>query len=71
MQGTQVQSLVRELRPHILWNNSARAPTACTLQQEKSPQQETLTPQLVSSPHSLQLEEAHAQQQRPSTAINK
>ena len=43
-------------------NDRARAPTACTLQQGKSPQQETLAPQLESGPHSLQLEEVHAQQ---------
>ena len=44
---------------------------ACAPQQKKSPQGEALAPQLESNPHSLQLEKARAQQQRPSTDNNK
>ena len=40
---------------------------AHALQQEKPPQ--VLTPQLENSPHSLQLEKAHARQGRPSAAM--
>ena len=47
----------------------ARMPRACALQQEKSVQWETHTPQLESSAPSLQLEKA--QQQRPSTIKKK
>ena len=40
-------------------------------ERENPPEQEDYAPQLESSPGSLQLEKACAQQQRPSTAINK
>ena len=39
--------------------------------QEKPSQWEARMPQLKNSPHSLQLEKACVQQQRPSTATNK
>ena len=50
------------LKPEYL---RARAP------QGKPPQWEARTPQVESSPHSLQLEKACVQQQRPTTAKNK
>ena len=43
---------------------------ACAPRQKKSPQGLALAPQLESNPHSLQLEEARAQQQRPGTDNN-
>ena len=46
-------------------------PRACALQLDESLQLEACGPQLKSRPHSLQVEEAHTQQQRPSTAKNK
>ena len=46
-------------------------PRACVRGQEKPPQEEAHAPQLESSPHSLQLKQAHVQQQRPSLAKNK
>ena len=49
----------------------AETAEARALQQAKPPQWEACKPQLESSPHSLQLEEACAQQQRSSTAKNK
>ena len=78
MQGTWVPSLVREdpssldaTRP--MNHNWARVlqplkPAQHPLQQEKPPQWEACTPQLESSPCSLQLEKAHVQQWRPNTA---
>ena len=66
MQGTSVWSLVQEdptghgtTKPmnHNYWSPS---PRARALQQEKPPQWEAHTPQLESSPHSLQLEKAQA-----------
>ena len=53
---------------HTLQLPSSRARA---LQQEKPPQWEAHTPQLGSSFRSLQLEEVHGQQQRPSTTKNK
>ena len=49
----------------------ALAPRAHDPQQQKPPQGEAHAPQLKSSPCSPQLEKAHRQQQRPSTAKNK
>ena len=49
----------------------ARVPWAYAWQQEKAPQWDGCTPQLESSPHSLQLEKARMQQWRPSAAKNK
>ena len=50
----------------------AHVPTAHVLQQEKPLEQKPCALQLESSPHSLQLEQTHTQQQRPSTSkINK
>ena len=46
-------------------------PRPCAWWQEKPPQWEAYAPHLVSSPDSQQLEKAHAQQQRTSTARNK
>ena len=46
-------------------------PKACAPQKEKPPLCEANTPQLESSPHSPQQEQAPTQQQRPSTAKNK
>ena len=66
-------------RFHMTWGIWAHVPQllkprclrACALQQEKPPQLEGCALQLESSPHSLQLEKAHAQQQRPNeTKIN-
>ena len=78
--GIQVWSLVQENSPccgatesvhHSYWAHSPASlccnswscvPRACALQQEKLPQWEA---------HALQLEKAHLQQRRPSTAKNK
>ena len=49
----------------------AHGPQAHALQQEKPSQWEALTPQLESSPRSLQLEKAWAQQWRLGAAENK
>ena len=49
----------------------ARMPTARAPQQEKPQQWEACAPQWKSSPHSPQLEKAHAQQKRPKAAKNK
>ena len=46
-------------------------PGAHALQQEKPPQREAQAPQWRVAPRSLQLEKAHAQQQRPNAAKNK
>ena len=46
-------------------------PRAYVRGQEKPPQEATRAPQLESGPHSLQLKQAHVQQQRPSLAKNK
>ena len=59
---------------HNYWSpcattTEARAPRACALQQEKPQQWEACAPQ-QSSPHSLQLEKARVQQQRPNAAKN-
>ena len=51
-------------------NYRAHVPEVCALQQEKPPQWEAWAPQLKSSPHSLQWEKAHTQQQRPSATKN-
>ena len=69
MHGSQVQSPVWEdpPEPHNYW---AWALKAHASQQEKPPQWEAYALQLESSLHSLQLEKAHVQQQRPSTARN-
>lgn len=45
-----------------------QAPRLCALQPEKPPRREARAPQ---GPHSPQLQKAHVQQQRPSTARNK
>ena len=50
------------------WTEHSRA---CALQQEKPSQWEACAPQLESSPYLVQLEKAHMQEQRPSTAENK
>ena len=83
MQGTQAQSLVQELRRHVLWSHWSHAPQhlsshAATsepihpgdhaLHQEKPPQWEARALQLESSPCSSQLEKARAQKRRPSAA---
>ena len=85
MQGTRFPSLVQEdctclgaTRP-VCYHYSAFMPQlwkptfsrARVLQQEKSLPGEAHAPQLESSPHSLQLEKAHIQQWRPSTAKKK
>ena len=49
----------------------ACVPRACAPQQEKLSEWEGRAPQLESSHHSLQLENAHAQQRRPRAAKNK
>ena len=70
-QGTQVPSLIQEdstclgaAKPmyHNYWSSRT---------QEKPPQLEAHSLQPESSLHSLQLEKAHVQQQRSSTAKNK
>ena len=63
------QYWVRILQPssHNYW---AHEPRAWALQPEKPPQWEACAP-VKSSPHWLQLEKAHMQQQRPSTAKSK
>ena len=43
-------------------------PGACALKQEKPPQLDSHTPQLERSPRWPELEKAHAQKGRPSTA---
>ena len=53
---------------HNYW---AHVPRARAPQQEKPPQWEAHAPQQRVAPCSLQLEKAHAQQQRPNTAKNK
>ena len=53
---------------HNYW---VQVPRARAPQQEKPPQWEACTWQLESSPHSLQLEKAYAQQRRPGEAENK
>ena len=53
---------------HTYWNQPALETVLCN---ERPPQWETHTPQLESSPDSLQLEEAQAQQWTPSTAGHK
>ena len=72
MQGTWVQSLIREdptcygaTKPvhHNYW--------ACALQQEKLPQLEAHPLELESSPHLLKLEKACVQQQDPGWPKNK
>ena len=85
MEGTWVPPLVQEdctclgaTRP-VCYHYSAFMPQlwkptfsrARVLQQEKSLPGEAHAPQLESSPHSLQLEKAHIQQWRPSTAKKK
>ena len=62
---------------HMLWDSEARepqrlspSPTAHASQLEKPLQREAHTSQLESSPCSLQLGEAHVQQQRPGAANN-
>ena len=75
-QGTQVRALVWEdptcrgaTKPvrHNYWACVPRERTP----QEKALQSEACAPQRKSSPHSPQLEKAHAQQRRPNAAINK
>ena len=84
IQGTQVQSLVPEdstcrgtAKPmcHNYWAHMAQVlkpvpPRVCAPQQERPPQWEACAPRLESSPCLPQLEKAHMQQQRPSTAKN-
>ena len=53
------------------WGDSARVPQPQALGCLGSTTKEALAPQLKSSPSSLQLEKAYAQQPRPSPAINK
>ena len=60
VQGMWVRSLVTELRSHqTLATTEPTSSRARTPKEEKPPQQET---------RALQLEKAHAPQQRPSTA---
>ena len=78
MQGTPARFLVWEdptchrttkPRHHNHW---ARVPGACALQPGKPLQEGARAPHTGSSPHVLQREKVHAQQQRPSTGkINK
>ena len=45
MQGTKVQSLVKELRFHMPWNNKAHRPqllSLCTTTRESAPQRKIL-----------------------------
>ena len=74
MQGTRVDPSSRKI-PHTEEQLSpcatkpeAHVPRAHAPQQEKPPQWEALTPQVESSPHSPQPQEARAQQGRSSTA---
>ena len=63
MQVTRVQSLVQEGPTCHRATDPVLNPLALephTLQQEKPPQRETLTPQVESSHHSLQLGKAHS-----------
>ena len=63
---------------HLPWNNEAHAPQllkpvhprACAQQQQKTPVI-SLGTATKTSPHFPQLEKAHAQQQRPTTAKQK
>ena len=50
---------------HNYW---AHTPIDCALQPKKPPQREAWSPQLESSPYSMQLEKACTQQWRPSAA---
>jgi len=77
MKGTRVWSLAQEdptclgaAKPigHNYWSGT---PKAHARQWEKPPQWEAWALQLESSPHSPQLEKAHRQQWRPSTAKKK
>ena len=60
----------KQLSPHAT-ATEAMPLRACALQQEKAPWQEARTPQLESSPRSLQLEQAPLQQQRASKVKTK
>ena len=77
IQGTRVGSLAWEdptfhgaTKPlsHNYW---ARVPRARALQQEEPPQWEAHIQQQRVAPHSLQLEKAQVQQQRPNAAKKK
>ena len=77
MKGTRVWSLAQEdptclgaAKP-IGHNYGSGTPKAHAQQWEKPPQWEAWALQLESSPHSPQLEKAHRQQWRPSTAKKK
>ena len=80
MQGTWVQSLVREdptrhratesVHPNYWDAVLELQPKACALQQEKPLQWEACTLQLERNPCSPQLETAHTQQERASAAKN-
>jgi len=84
IQGTWVQSLVREIRAHTLQGNQTLVPQplspwaastdaltsrACVPQQEKPPQWEATAAK--SSPCLPQLEKVYGQQQRPRAVKNK
>ena len=60
-----------QLRSLRAATTEAHIPRSCALQQEKPLQWEAWALQLESSPYSPQVEKAHMQQLRPSTAKNK
>ena len=72
MQGIWVQSLLRELRSHMLPQVPKPVHPGAGAPQEGKPLQcEACAPQGEKGPHSLQLEKAHMQQGRLSTATHK
>ena len=67
--GSKIPHAVGQLSPRATTTEPAH-PRAHALQQEKPPPREARTAQLRSGPRSAQLEKAHGQQWRPSTAKN-
>ena len=68
--GTKIPHAVGHLSPYTT-PTEATCPRVCAPQKKKPLWWETCAPCLESSSHSLQLEKACAQQQRPSTSENK
>ena len=66
--ATTIKPVLRAWELQLL---KSLCPSACAPKREKPPQWEARTPHLESSPCSPQLEKRPAQQQRPSTVINK